>query len=98
MSLEHAPARQAAASTVTEFCRSHRVSRAKLYSLWGKNKTAATPFGEGPRYFLVGTHRRITNDAAADWRAAGEAQAAAECGSTKPSQPQTAEIPPETLT
>jgi hypothetical protein len=76
MSLEHSPARQAAAYTIQEFCDSHRLSRAKLYSLWEQNKSAAKPFGEGPHYFLVGDHsRRIDNEAAANWRAAREAAA-----------------------
>ena len=59
-----------AAYTVTEFCQSHRLSRAKLYALWSE--------GAGPRFFLVGAHRRISTEAAADWRAAGEAAAARE--------------------
>jgi hypothetical protein len=79
VSLEHSQTRQAAAYTIGEFCDSHRVSRAKLYDLWAQ-KTADEPFGKGPRYFLVGNHRRITNEAAADWRRAGEAEAAAEHG------------------
>jgi hypothetical protein len=77
MSLEHSPARQAAASTINEFCQDHRVSRPKLYELWGQ-KTENEPFGKGPSYFLVGNHRRISNEAAAAWRAAGETAAARE--------------------
>jgi hypothetical protein len=76
MSSEHSPARPAAAFTIDEFCRAHRIGRATLYDLWSQ-KTADAPFGKGPRYLLVGAHRRITNEAAADWRAAGEAAAAA---------------------
>jgi hypothetical protein len=70
MSSEHSPVRQhsIAAYTVTEFCQSHRLSRAKLYALWSE--------GAGPRFFMVGAHRRISTEAAADWRAAGEAEAA----------------------
>jgi hypothetical protein len=75
MSLEHAPTRQAAASTVSEFCQENRVSRAKLYQMWAQ-KTTTEPFGKGPRYFMVGSHRRISTEAAADWRRAGEAEAA----------------------
>jgi hypothetical protein len=79
MSLEHSPARQAgqAAYTIDEFCQAHRVSRAKLYELWEEQKTADQPFGKGPRFFRVGAHRRITNEAAADWRMASEAEVAA---------------------
>ena len=71
MSLEHSLNRSvsAAAFTVNEFCSAHRVSRSALYELWS--------CGLGPRFFMVGTHRRISNEAAADWRAAGEAAA---CG------------------
>jgi hypothetical protein len=77
MSLEHFPARQAAASTIDEFCQDNRVSRAKLYDLWAQ-KTENKPFGNGPSYFLVGNHRRISNEAAASWRRAREAEAAAQ--------------------
>jgi hypothetical protein len=77
MSLQHSPPRQAAAAcTISEFCAENRVSRAKLYGLWAQ-KTPDEPFGKGPRYFMVGSRRRISNEAAADWRRAGEAEAAA---------------------
>jgi hypothetical protein len=66
MSLEHSPGRAgAAAFTVNEFCAAHRISRSKLYLMWGE--------GIGPRYFNVGTKRLITTEAAADWRRAREA-------------------------
>jgi hypothetical protein len=58
------------AYTINEFCRSHRVSRATLYKLW--------QLGTGPRFYLVGSHRRISNEAAAAWRAAGETAAQAQ--------------------
>jgi hypothetical protein len=68
MSLEHSPARQTrggpkaerAVYTIAEFCDSHRISRSKLYELWKA--------GLGPRYMWVGNQRRITVEAAADYR------------------------------
>jgi hypothetical protein len=66
--IERAPLEQRA-YTVNEFCRSDRVSRAKLYELW--------QLGIGPRFYLVGRHRRISIEAAADYRATAEAAA---CG------------------
>ena len=48
------------AYTVNSFCRAHETSRTELYKLWRA--------GKGPRYFLIGKHRRITDEAAADWR------------------------------
>lgn len=62
------PAREEiAAYTINEFCRAHRIGRATLYELWKR--------GIGPRYFNIGGHRRISVEAAADFRAAGEAAA-----------------------
>jgi hypothetical protein len=58
-----------AAYTIDEFCHAHRMGRATLYELWKR--------GIGPRYFLVGSHRRISVEAAAAYRAAREAAA---CG------------------
>jgi hypothetical protein len=61
MSLEHSPSRQGyAAYTVAEFCRSHRLSRSKLYQLWAA--------GIGPRVLRVGVKVLITAEAAAEWR------------------------------
>ena len=69
MSLEHSPARGdiAAAYTISEFCQAHRIGRATLYKLWAQKL--------GPRFFLIGSHRRIGIEAAADWRAKAEAAA-----------------------
>ena len=70
MSLEHSPARgSSAAQTVTEFCADNRISKSELYKAWRE--------GCGPRYFLVGSHRRITVEAAADWRRERERDAQA---------------------
>jgi len=75
MSLEHSPARQGAAQaayTVKEFCDAHRMSRNELYKQW--------TLGIGPRYFLIGVggnkHRRISIEAAAEYRRQREEAAA----------------------
>jgi hypothetical protein len=75
---EHTPARQGvrAASTVDEFCVDHRISRSKLYQLWNE--------GVGPRVIKLGHKMLITQEAAADWRAAREA------ATVQPSPKQTA--------
>jgi hypothetical protein len=79
MSIEHSPARDGrqplarrSASTINEFCEDNRISRTALYKLWAE--------GRGPRYFLNGTHRRITDEAGADWRRDMEAAATAAAG------------------
>jgi len=56
------------AYSVKSFCDAHDTSRTELYKLWRA--------GKGPRYFLIGTHRRVTEEAAADWRRQMEAEAA----------------------
>jgi hypothetical protein len=75
MSLEHSPARNRAAYTVSEFCHAYRISRGKLYQLWAA--------GLGPRYINIGAgrkkdSRRITFEAAQDWEIEGERRAAGE--------------------
>jgi hypothetical protein len=55
---EHWPA--PVAYTVAEFCVAHRMSRGELYKQWAQ--------GIGPRVFHVGSHRRISIEAAADYR------------------------------
>ena len=69
MSLEHSPAREvgAAAQTITEFCADNKISKSELYLQWRE--------GVGPRFYLVGAHKRISREAAADWRRAREAAA-----------------------
>jgi hypothetical protein len=66
MSIDETPSAKRA-YTVNTFCNAHETSRTELYKLW--------PAGKGPRYFLIGKHRRITEEAAADWRRAMEAAA-----------------------
>jgi hypothetical protein len=82
MSLEHSPGREIrrrlrsirtdvelAVYNVPRFCDSHEISRTALYNLWRE--------GRGPKFFWLGDERRITAEAAAEWRAAMEAATAA---------------------
>ena len=54
-----------AAYSIEDFCRSHAISRAMFYKLL-KN-------GAAPRIMLVGTHKRISCEAAEQWRREREA-------------------------
>ena len=54
--------------TVNDFCRAKRISRSLLYSLWRQ--------GRGPRYFLAGARRRITEQPRQEWRQQLEAETA----------------------
>jgi len=54
--------------TIDEFCRNERISRWKLYEMWKQ--------GRGPRFYLNGPRRRISAEAADDWRRQMEAEAA----------------------
>ncbi len=58
--------------TIKEFCEAEKLSRAMLYRLWAE--------GRGPRWFLIGTHKRISHDARTEWRQRLEAQASSEGG------------------
>jgi hypothetical protein len=44
-----------------------RISRAQLYKEWRENR--------GPRFYLVGSHRRISHEARVEWRRQREAEA-----------------------
>jgi len=66
MSIDETPSAKRA-YTVNTFCKAHETSRTELYKLWRE--------GRGPRYFLIGSHRRITEEAASDWRRDMEAAA-----------------------
>ena len=44
-----------ASYTIDEFCAAERISRGFLYKLWSK--------GKGPRFYYVGTVRRISHEA-----------------------------------
>jgi hypothetical protein len=46
--------------TVDEFCAAERIGRSQLYKQWRE--------GRGPRYFLNGSHRRISHEARIEWR------------------------------
>lgn len=50
----------AAAYSIGEFCKAHRISRAHLYNLIKR--------GEGPTLFRVGRRVLVSNEAAIAWR------------------------------
>ena len=51
--------------TVDEFAASERMSRSMVYKLWKQ--------GKGPRFYMVGTVRRISHQARIDWQREREA-------------------------
>jgi hypothetical protein len=51
--------RATSAYSVDEFCTKFRISRSKLYALWRD--------GRGPKFYQLGTVRRISDVAASDW-------------------------------
>jgi hypothetical protein len=53
--------------TINEFCAAEKISRAKLYEEWSG--------GRGPRFYYVGSHRRISHEARIEWRRGLEAAA-----------------------
>jgi excisionase family DNA binding protein len=62
------PLNQLAAYSVDQFCALHNISRSKFYELVQLNKA--------PRCFWNGTSRRISAEAASDWRKQMEQEAA----------------------
>ena len=52
------------AATISEFCSSHRISKAHLYNLLKR--------GQGPAVMKVGKRSLISHEAAAAWRRAME--------------------------
>ena len=54
--------------TPIEFAAAERISRAMLYKLWSQ--------GKGPKFYLIGNRRRISEQARTEWRLAREAEAA----------------------
>jgi len=50
--------------TVEEFCRAERMSRSMVYKLWKE--------GKGPKFYWVGTVRRISHQARIEWQQARE--------------------------
>ena len=56
-------------STVNEFCAAHRISRSLLYRLIKQ--------GRGPRLTKINNSTRISNEAAAAWRARMEQESEA---------------------
>jgi hypothetical protein len=65
-----ADAALAAAFTIAEFCRAHRISQSMYFKM--RN------LGLGPREMAVGRRTLISIEAAADWRREREADAATE--------------------
>ena len=66
MSLEHSPARDGvAAYTIKKFCEAHSISQSFYFKL--------KSLGLAPREMRLGTRVLITQEAAADWRRAREA-------------------------
>ena len=57
--------------TINQFCAVEKISRAQLYKEWRANR--------GPRFFLVGSFRRISAEARAEWRRQREAEATQTC-------------------
>jgi hypothetical protein len=46
--------------TILEFCKAERISRAMVYKLWAQ--------GQGPKFYWVGTVRRISPEARIEWQ------------------------------
>lgn len=55
------------AFTIAEFCKRNSISRGMFYKLLAA--------GQGPRLMQIGTHKRISTEAEADWKRAREADA-----------------------
>jgi hypothetical protein len=72
---------EAAVYDIARFCDSHNVSRTKLYKLWRE--------GRGPKFFKLGKSLRITAEAAAEWRAAMQAETDALIALTESENPET---------
>jgi hypothetical protein len=53
--------------TVEEFCTAERMSRSMVYKLWKE--------GKGPKFYWVGTVRRISPEARIGWQRQLEAEA-----------------------
>jgi hypothetical protein len=58
--------------TVDEFAKAERMSRSMLYKLWAQ--------GEGPRFYYVGSVRRITHQARIKWQRQLEKAASSDGG------------------
>jgi hypothetical protein len=54
-----------ASYTIDEFCEAERISRSLLYRAWRE--------GWGPRFHLIGSHKRISPEARLEWRRSLEA-------------------------
>lgn len=56
--------------TVNSFCAAEHISRSMLYKLWAE--------GRGPRFFMVGSVRRISHAARIEWQRMMEAATSSE--------------------
>jgi hypothetical protein len=54
--------------TIQEFCAAEKISRSMVYKLWSE--------GKGPRFFNIGTVKRISHEARQQWRREREAEVA----------------------
>jgi len=60
------------ARTIEAFCNAYQISRSALYAAWSR--------GEGPRFFRLGTAKRISRQAGEDWIKQREAATAQTLG------------------
>jgi hypothetical protein len=58
--------------TVDSLCEAEQCSRSMIYKLWSQ--------GRGPRFYYVGTVRRITEEARLEWHRQLEAETASNNG------------------
>jgi hypothetical protein len=65
----------------TEFADIEGISVSMLYKMWGQGER---PFGKGPRFYYVGTRRRVTGQARRDWHREGEAAVAQPSNANEP--------------
>ena len=68
---EQSPRRLTAGSSlsINEFCELENIARSTLYKLWSE--------GQGPRFYQVGSVRRITEEARRLWQLEREAATSA---------------------
>jgi hypothetical protein len=58
-----------ASFTINQFCAVEKISRTQLYKDWIA--------GRGPRFYLVGSHKRISHESRVEWRRRREVEAQA---------------------
>jgi hypothetical protein len=52
--------------TISDFCEAEKLSRSMLYKMW--------TLGKGPRFFLIGNSKRISQESRETWRRQLEAE------------------------